>query len=61
MSSSQDMFRGLAPVMSGFGLKMLKRMGWQEGRPLGKKGEGNVEPIALEVKLNRSGECTSWP
>jgi len=50
------MFHGLAPVMSSFGMKMLKKMGWQEGQPLGKKGEGHVEPIALDVKVDRSGK-----
>ena len=53
------MFHGLPPVMSGFGMKMLKKMGWQEGQPLGKKGEGNVEPIAMDVKVDRSGEFHS--
>jgi len=52
------MFHGLAPVMSSFGMKMLKKMGWQEGQPLGKKGEGHVEPIALDVKVDRSGLST---
>ena len=51
------MFRDLAPVMSGFGMKMLKKMGWEQGKPLGKMGEGHLEPIAVDVKLNRSGEC----
>jgi len=37
-------------------MKMLKKMGWQEGQPLGKKGEGHVEPIALDVKVDRSGK-----
>ena len=51
------MFLHLAPVMGGFGMKMLKKMGWQEGQPLGKMGEGHVEPIAVQVKVNRSGKC----
>lgn len=50
------MLRHLAPVRSEFGIKMLKRMGWEEGKPLGKMGEGQVEPITMDVKLNRSGE-----
>ena len=56
ISCLQKMFHGLAPVMSSFGMKMLKKMGWQEGQPLGKKGEGHVEPIALDVKVDRSGK-----
>ena len=55
----QKMFHGLPPVMSGFGMKMLKKMGWQEGQPLGKMGEGYLEPIAMDVKVDRSGELHS--
>ena len=53
------MFHGLPPVMSGFGMKMMKKMGWQEGQPLGKMGEGYLEPIAMDVKVDRSGELHS--
>ena len=52
------MFAGLAPVMSGFGMKMLKQMGWQEGTPLGKAGIGRVEPIEISVKVDRQGQCS---
>ena len=47
------MFHGLAPVMSSFGMKMLKKMGWQEGQPLGKKGEGQSREDGGE---DRGGE-----
>ena len=40
----------------GFGMKMLMKMGWRAGQPIGKHGEGHVEPICLDVKLDRSGE-----
>ena len=50
------MFKGLAPVGDGFGRKMLMKMGWKEGQPIGKQGEGHVEPIRVEVKINRSGK-----
>lgn len=49
------MFRGLAPVGDGFGMKMLKKMGWKEGQPIGKQGEGHVEPICVDIKMDRSG------
>ena len=38
-------------------MKMMMKMGWRAGQPLGKKGEGHVEPISVQVKVNRSGEC----
>ena len=53
----QNMFAGLAPVMSSFGLKMLKKMGWKEGTPLGRAGVGRVEPIELSIKVDRQGRC----
>ena len=50
------MFYGLRPVPEGFGMKMLKRMGWREGQPLGKgKGLGFIEPIPVDVKTDRQG------
>jgi len=50
------MLRDLAPVMSGFGMKMMKKMGWDEGEPLGKTGVGHLEPLEMDVKVNRVGE-----
>ena len=35
---------------------MLKKMGWKEGQPLGLQGRGHVEPLAIDVKTDRSGE-----
>ena len=49
------MFQGLAPVLSGFGIKMMKKMGWSEGQPLGRMGKGVTEPIPMSVKVDRAG------
>eukprot|EP00731_Ephydatia_muelleri_P017603 Em0010g701a len=49
---TKSMFRDLAPV-SGVGMKMLKKMGWEEGCPLGRSGQGHVEPIEVEIKMDR--------
>ena len=49
------MFKDLAPVMSGFGMRMLMKMGWECGQPLGKRGEGHTQPIAVDVKIDRLG------
>lgn len=56
--AKKDMFLRLAPVRGGIGMKLMMKMGWQEGQPLGKKGEGHIEPIPVEVKVNRSGLST---
>ena len=50
------MFHDLAPVMSGFGMKMMRKMGWNVGEALGKMGMGCVEPLVLDVKMDRHGE-----
>ena len=49
------MFYGLRPVREGFGMKLMKRMGWREGEPLGKAKEGHIEPIPVDVKTDRQG------
>jgi len=49
------MFRNLTPVSGGIGMKLLQKMGWQPGQVIGKRGEGNVEPIAMTVKIDRKG------
>ena len=51
----QKMFYGLRPVREGFGMKLMKRMGWREGEPLGKTKEGHIEPIPVDVKTDRQG------
>ena len=53
----RDMFQNLKPVGDGFGAKMLRKLGWKKGEPLGKSGTGCVEPVADEVKLDRKCEC----
>ena len=54
----RDMFQNLKPVGDGFGAKMLRKLGWKDGEPLGKSGIGCVEPVADEVKLDRKCENT---
>ena len=50
------MFTGLNPVRSDFGLKMMKKMGWVEGTPLGKGGVGHIAPPVLNFQVDRKGE-----
>uniref|UniRef100_A0A914VQB5 Angiogenic factor with G patch and FHA domains 1 n=1 Tax=Plectus sambesii TaxID=2011161 RepID=A0A914VQB5_9BILA len=37
------------------GFKMLSKMGWKEGKGIGKTDQGIAEPIPHEVRVNRSG------
>ena len=34
---------------------MMKKMGWSEGQPLGRMGNGVTEPIPMSVKVDRAG------
>jgi len=51
----KDFFRNLRPVSGGIGMKLLQKMGWNEGEGLGKRNEGILEPIAIDLKLDRLG------
>ena len=51
----KNQFKGLAPVRDGIGRKLMERMGWREGMPLGKSGYGAVIPLELDVKTDRKG------
>lgn len=50
------MFARLDPVKSDFGIKMMKKMGWVEGTPLGKAGVGHIVPPVLNFQVDRKGE-----
>lgn len=39
---------GPAPVLGGFGAKLLKKMGWSDGEGLGKRKQGRAEPVGLD-------------
>ncbi|KAJ8902104.1 hypothetical protein NDN08_006512 [Rhodosorus marinus] len=40
---------------SRFGFQMLQKMGWSEGKGLGKNEDGSVKPIVFRRKLDSSG------
>lgn len=37
------------------GMALLQKMGWRPGEGLGKNKEGTLEPLTLEVKLDKRG------
>lgn len=37
------------------GMALLQKMGWRPGEGLGKNKEGALEPLQLEVKLDKRG------
>ena len=40
-------------------MALLQKMGWREGEGLGKLGMGDLEPLKLDVKIDRRGECVA--
>lgn len=44
-----------APVTSGMGMHLLKKMGWTPGEGLGKEKNGALTPLLLELKLDKRG------
>lgn len=51
----KEQFKEAAPVRPQFGLKMLQKMGWTPGEGLGKNKEGAIEPLLLDVKMDKKG------
>lgn len=44
-----------APLSGGMGMHLLQKMGWKPGEGLGKEKTGSLEPLLLEVKLDKRG------
>lgn len=43
------------PVSGGMGMHLLQKMGWRPGEGLGKERNGVLQPLLLEVKLDKKG------
>ena len=42
-------------LTGGFGEYMLKKMGWSQGEGLGKTRSGDVDPLTLDIKMDKKG------
>ncbi|KAJ8678684.1 hypothetical protein QAD02_014471 [Eretmocerus hayati] len=51
----KDQLLTAQPVSGGMGMALLQKMGWKPGEGLGKNKEGALEPLKLEVKLDKRG------
>ncbi|XP_011142017.1 protein SON isoform X1 [Harpegnathos saltator] len=51
----KDQLLSAQPVSGGMGMALLQKMGWRPGEGLGKNKEGALEPLQLEVKLDKKG------
>ena len=54
--AKQEQFTQAKKVSGGFGEFMLKKMGWNEGDGLGKNRTGDVDPLTLDIKMDKKGE-----
>lgn len=43
------------PVNSGMGMHLLQKMGWKPGEGLGREKNGALQPLLLELKLDKRG------
>ena len=53
--AKQEQFTKAPKVQGGFGEFMLKKMGWSQGEGLGKDRTGDVDPLTLDIKMDKKG------
>uniref|UniRef100_A0A1Q3F574 Protein SON n=1 Tax=Culex tarsalis TaxID=7177 RepID=A0A1Q3F574_CULTA len=56
---TKDSMKQTAPVTGGMGMHLLQKMGWVPGEGLGKEKNGSLEPLLLDVKLDKRGLVAS--
>ena len=49
----------MQPIRDGPGLRLLQKMGWTYGQPLGKSRAGFVNPLSFEIRTDRRGLSTA--
>jgi len=57
--ATKDTLRLAPEFKGGIGEHLLKKMGWTPGQGLGRKMDGPVEPLTLDVKSDRKGLFSS--
>ncbi|XP_062559903.1 protein Son [Armigeres subalbatus] len=57
--AKRDSMKQSAPVTGGMGMHLLQKMGWVPGEGLGKEKNGSLEPLLLDVKLDKRGLVAS--
>ncbi|KAH8418495.1 hypothetical protein KR009_005672 [Drosophila setifemur] len=51
----KDQLTSTKPVTGGMGMALLKKMGWKPGEGLGRSKSGSLQPLLLDVKLDKRG------
>ncbi|XP_074648824.1 uncharacterized protein LOC141904171 isoform X2 [Tubulanus polymorphus] len=55
----KDQFIRAPVINTGLGMALLQKMGWKPGEALGKNKEGQLEPLCMEIKMDRKGLSSS--
>ena len=50
-----EQFTKAPKVSGGFGEFLLKKMGWSQGEGLGKTRSGDIDPLTLDIKMDKKG------
>lgn len=51
----KDQLTSTKPVTGGMGMHLLQKMGWKPGEGLGREKNGSLQPLLLDVKLDKRG------
>lgn len=51
----RDQLTSSKPVTGGMGMHLLQKMGWKPGEGLGREKNGSLQPLLLDVKLDKRG------
>lgn len=51
----RDQMTSSKPLMGGMGMTILKKMGWKPGEGLGRDKNGVLQPLLLDLKLDKRG------
>lgn len=51
----KDQLTSTKPVTGGMGMALLQKMGWKPGEGLGRCKTGSLQPLLLDVKLDKRG------
>ncbi|XP_073834393.1 son RNA binding protein [Musca autumnalis] len=51
----RDQLTSTKPVTGGMGMHLLQKMGWKPGEGLGREKNGSLQPLLLDVKLDKRG------
>ncbi|KAH8294701.1 hypothetical protein KR018_001866, partial [Drosophila ironensis] len=51
----KDQLTSTKPVTGGMGMALLQKMGWKPGEGLGRAKTGSLQPLLLDVKLDKRG------